>query len=164
WSGEHPVDPVLEVDEQALSGYAASLVPEDRADPVDAEGVFAGAEQSWTAAEARKGQGVDPPTLLAQDTEPAQARESGEASPRVDGEVHDVAAGRRSGWRPVGPDESGQSLTIRVDEEGVREWVASRAEQDTVEPKDGIEQIDDEGEVVKVVSEKRDGVEITNAD
>src|SRR5690625_2477913 len=82
----------------------------------------------------------------------------------ADGEVHDVSAERRSGWLSVGPDESGQSLTITVDEEGVREWVATRAEQDTVEPKDGIEQIDDEGEVVKVVSEKRDGVEITNAD
>ena len=196
WSGEHPVDPVVEVDEQAVSDYATSLVPEDRTDPVDAEVVFDEEEQSWTAVEARNGQGVDPTTLVDQVTEHAPALESFEVEQPVkeiapaitteeaeevvdsitslleqpmsitsaDGEVHDVSAERRSGWLSVGPDESGQSLTITVDEEGVREWVATRAEQDTVEPKDGIEQIDDEGEVVKVVSEKRDGVEITNAD
>src|SRR5699024_12122140 len=65
----------------------------------------------------------------------------------ADGEVHDVSAERRSGWLSVGPDESGPSLTITADEERVREWVATGAEQDTVEPKAGIEQIDDEGEV-----------------
>src|SRR5699024_862085 len=175
WSGEHPVDPVVEVDEQAVSDYATSLVPEDRTDPVDAEAVFDEEEQSCTAVEARNGQGVDATTLVDQVTEHAPALESRELEQPVKEdapastteeaeEVGDVSAERRSGWLSVGPDESGQSLTITVDEEGVREWVATRAEQDTVEPKDGIEQIDDEGEVVKVVSEKRDGVEITNAD
>lgn len=196
WSGEHPVDPVVDVDEKAVSAYATSLVPEDRTDPVDAEVVFDEEEQSWTAVEGRNGQGVDPSTLVDEVTAQAPALESfdveqpvEEIAPAItteeaeevvgsiaslleqpmsitsaDGEVHDVSAERRSGWLSVGPDESGQALSISVDEEGVREWVSTRAEQDTVEPKDGIEQIDDEGEVVKVVSEKRDGVEITNVD
>src|SRR5699024_7512024 len=59
-SGEHPVDPVVEVDEQAVYDYATTLVPEDRTDPDDAEVVFDEEEQSWTAVEARNGQGVDP--------------------------------------------------------------------------------------------------------
>src|SRR5699024_8253181 len=84
WSGEHPVDPVVEVDEQAVSDYATSLVPEDRTDPVDAEVVFDEEEQSWTAVEARNGQGVDPTTLVDQVTEHAPALESFEVEQPVE--------------------------------------------------------------------------------
>lgn len=82
----------------------------------------------------------------------------------ADGEPQEVSAERRSGWISVVPDESGQTLSIAVDEEGVREWVTARADKDAVEPKNGIEQIDETGKVVKVVAEKQDGLEITNTD
>jgi lipoprotein-anchoring transpeptidase ErfK/SrfK len=82
----------------------------------------------------------------------------------ADGESHEVSAERRSGWISVVPDESGQSLGIAVDEESVREWVAARADQDAVEAENGIEQVDEDGEVVKVVTEKKDGLSITNTD
>lgn len=82
----------------------------------------------------------------------------------ADGESHDVSAERRNGWISVAPDESGQALRIVVDEESVREWVATRADQDAVEPENGIEQVDEQGEVVKVLTEKQDGLEITNTD
>jgi len=82
----------------------------------------------------------------------------------ADGETHEVSAERRNGWISVAPDESGKTLSISVDEDAVREWVATRAEQDAVEAEDGIEQVDEEGEVVKVVSEKKDGLKIINSD
>ena len=82
----------------------------------------------------------------------------------ADGETHEVSAERRSGWLSVAPAEDGQSLGIVVDEESVREWVSARAEQDAVEAEDGIEQVDEDGEVVKVVAEKKDGLKITNTD
>lgn len=46
----------------------------------------------------------------------------------------------------------------------MREWVSERAAKSTVEAKDGIEQVDADGEVVEVVAEKTDGLEVTNTD
>lgn len=82
----------------------------------------------------------------------------------ADGETHEVSAERRNGWISVEPDEAGQALTIAVDEDAVREWVSARADSDAVEPQDGIEQVDEDGEVVKVLTEKKTGLEITNTD
>ncbi|MGP9537828.1 L,D-transpeptidase family protein [Brachybacterium sp. AOP43-C2-M15] len=82
----------------------------------------------------------------------------------ADGETHEVSAERRNSWISVVPDESERTLTIAVDEDSVREWVAARADSDAVDPEDGIEQIDEDGEVVKVLTEKKDGLEITNTD
>ncbi|PWH06746.1 hypothetical protein DEO23_07435 [Brachybacterium endophyticum] len=81
-----------------------------------------------------------------------------------DGATHSVSSERRSGWISVEPDEKGEDLRIAVDEDAVREWVSARADEDAVEKKDGIEQVDPEGKVVKTIAEKTDGVEITNAD
>ena len=82
----------------------------------------------------------------------------------ADGKTHEVSPERRSSWISVEPDESGEELAVSVDEDAVREWVTARADQDSVEPEDGIEQVDGDGEVVKVVAEKKDGLEITNSD
>lgn len=81
-----------------------------------------------------------------------------------EGKTYEVSAERRNSWLSVAPDEAGQALVLSVDEEAVREWVTARADKDSVKPKDGIEQVDEAGEVVKVVSEKRDGLEFTNVD
>ena len=82
----------------------------------------------------------------------------------ADGETHEVSAERRNGWISVEAEEDGQSLGISVDEDAVREWVSARADKDAVEAEDGIEQVDEDGEVVKVVTEKKDGLKITNTD
>lgn len=81
-----------------------------------------------------------------------------------DGETHEVSKERRSEWISVEPTEAADGLQIAVDEDAVREWVAERAEDDAVKAKDGIEQVDANGKVVKVVAEKKDGLEITNTD
>ena len=81
-----------------------------------------------------------------------------------DGSTHEPSSERRAGWMLVNPSEDGQTLEVTLDEEAVRAWVAGRAEKDTVEPKDGIEQVDDAGKTVKVVAEKKDGLEVTNTD
>ncbi|WP_193104202.1 L,D-transpeptidase family protein [Brachybacterium sp. FME24] len=79
-------------------------------------------------------------------------------------ETHEVSAERRSSWLSVAPDEEGKALVVSVDEDAVHEWVSARADEDAVEVKNGIEQVDEEGEVVKVVAEKTDGLQITNTD
>lgn len=81
-----------------------------------------------------------------------------------DGSTHEVSSERRSGWIAVAPNEKGDALAITVDEESVRDWVAEQADEDSVEKKDGIEQVDESGKVVKVVAKKKDGLEITNSD
>ncbi|MFC0675535.1 L,D-transpeptidase family protein [Brachybacterium hainanense] len=81
-----------------------------------------------------------------------------------DGATHEVSSKRRSGWITVAPNESADALAITVDEDEVREWVATRADKDAVKAKDGIEQVDASGKVVKVVAEKQNGLEITNTD
>ncbi|MGY5763857.1 L,D-transpeptidase family protein [Brachybacterium sp. DNPG3] len=81
-----------------------------------------------------------------------------------DGEILEIDADRRSSWLSVAPDEAGESLVVSVDEDAIRAWVAERVEKRNHDPKNGIEQVDEDGTVVKVVSEKQDGVEVTNGD
>ena len=196
WSGEHAVEPVVEVDEAAAAAFAKGLVPEDRTTPVDAEVVFDEDAQSWNVEPGRNGQGVDPqpfveavqaqaPSLesfsVEQEIEEISTAITTEEAEEVvgsisdlleqpmaidsaDGKTHEVSPERRSSWISVEPDESGEELAVSVDEDAVREWVTARADQDSVEPEDGIEQVDGDGEVVKVVAEKKDGLEITNSD
>ena len=64
WSGEHSVEPVVEVDEAAVAEFAKGLVPEDMTTPVDAQVVFDEEAQAWNVEPGRNGQGVDPQTLV----------------------------------------------------------------------------------------------------
>ncbi|PZP15135.1 MAG: hypothetical protein DI611_10335 [Brachybacterium faecium] len=196
WSGEHPVEPVVSVDETAVAAFANSLVPADRAEPVDAQVVFDEDAQTWNAVPGENGQGVDPQAMVETVTQKAASLESfsveqpiEEIAPAITTEeaegvvgtisgvleqpmsiagpedkTYEVSAERRNSWLSVAPDEAGQTLVVSVDEAAVREWVAARADKDSVKPKDGVEQVDEAGEVVKVVSEKRDGLEFTNVD
>lgn len=196
WSGEHPVAPVVSVDDAAVAAFAEGLVPKDKTVPVDAEVVFDEDAQTWNAVPGRDGQGVDPKVLVDTVTQKAPALESFSVEQPVekiapaittedaeeivgtisslleqpmsikgaDDSTHEVSAEKRSGWLSVGPDKSGEALKISVDEDAVREWVSSRASDDAVEAKDGIEQVDEDGKVVKVVAEKKDGLKITNTD
>lgn len=81
-----------------------------------------------------------------------------------DGTSYDVSAEQRNAWISVAPDEKGSALNMSIDEDAIREWVSSRAANSSIEPKDGIEQVDEDGKVLKVIAEKTDGREITNTD
>lgn len=196
WSGEHPVAPVVSVDDAAVADFAEGLVPDDKTEPVDAQVAFDEDAQTWNAVPGRNGQGVDPKVLVDTVTQKAPTLESfsveqpiEEIAPAItteeaektvgtisslleqpmsiqgaDDATHEVSAEKRSGWLSVAPDKAGEALTISVDEDAVREWVSDRATDDAVEAKDGIEQIDEDGKVVKVVAEKEDGLKITNTD
>lgn len=196
WSGEHPVEPVVTVDEAKAAEFAKGLVPADLTTPVDAQVVFDEDAQTWNVEPGRNGQGVDPQNLVDAVTANASALKDfsveqpiEEIAPAItdeeaqdvvgsiakileqpmaiagaDGETHEVSAERRNSWISVTPSEDGQGLSVAVDEDAVREWVSARADKDAVEPENGIEQVDESGKVVKVVSEKKDGLEITNTD
>ncbi|WP_246955641.1 L,D-transpeptidase family protein [Brachybacterium sp. Marseille-Q7125] len=196
WSGEHAVEPVVAVDEAAVTAFGKGLVPDDRTSPVNASVAFDEEQQTWNVTPGQDGQGLDPQTLVDAVTSHAPALEDfavdqpvEQITPAIttedaeqvvgtigkileqpmsitggDGTVHEISAERRSSWLSVAPDKAESKLVLSVDEDAVREWVAARADQDAVEPKDGIEQVDEDGEVVKVVSEKKDGLEITNTD
>lgn len=77
---------------------------------------------------------------------------------------YEVSTERRNSWLSVEPNAAGDDLTLKIDEDAVREWVGKRADKASVKVQDGIEQIDANGKVVKVISEKADGVEVTNKD
>lgn len=196
WSGEHPIEPVVDVDEDAVSTFAEGLVPEEMKKPVDAKVTFDEDAKTWNAVPGRNGQGVDPQPLVEAVSQKAPALEDfsveqplEEIAPAITTEeaektvgtisslleqpmsissaedtTHEVSPERRSSWLSVAPDDSGKALEVSVDEDAVRAWVSDRAADDSVEAKDGIEQVDEHGEVVKVVSKKKDGLEITNSD
>lgn len=196
WSGEHAVEPVVAVDEAAVTAFGKGLVPKDRTSPVNASVAFDEEQQTWNVTPGQDGQGLDPQTLVDAVTSHAPALEDfavdqpvEQITPAIttedaeqvvgtigkileqpmsitggDGTVHEISAERRSSWLSVAPDKAESKLVLSVDEDAVREWVAARADQDAVEPKNGIEQVDEDGKVVKVVSEKQDGLEITNTD
>lgn len=81
-----------------------------------------------------------------------------------DGTVYEASKDRRSGWLSVSPNEANDGLDVHVDDAAVKEWVDGRAEKASVEPTKGIEQIDANGAVTKVVSEKKDGVKVSNSE
>lgn len=78
--------------------------------------------------------------------------------------TYEVSTERRSSWISVEPNAAGDDLELKVDEQAVRDWVAKRADKASVKAQDGIEQVDASGKVVKVISQKTDGVEVTNTD
>jgi hypothetical protein len=66
----------------------------------------------------------------------------------ADGQTHEISKDLRSGWLKVSADKKGESLTVSVDEDAVADWVSEQADEDSTEAKDGIEQVDSDGETV----------------
>ncbi len=196
WSGEHPVQPTVAVDEKAAADFAKGLVPADRTQPVDAKLNYDKDAEKWSVEPGREGQGVDPKAFVETVSTKAPALESFSVTQKIqkiepaittaeaektheqitamldqpmsikgaEDKTYEVSPERRSSWLSVAPDESGNNLAITVDEKAVREWVADRADKTGRKAKNGIEQIDDSGKVVKVIAEKTDGLKVTNTD
>jgi lipoprotein-anchoring transpeptidase ErfK/SrfK len=81
-----------------------------------------------------------------------------------DGVSHEVSKENRNSWISVKPDDKGKKLTVSVDKDAVHDWVAGRADEDSVDVKNGIEQVDENGKTVEVIAKKADGLKITNTD
>lgn len=164
-----PVDASVTFDEDAKTWNAVPGRPGQGVDPEPL--VAAVSEQAPALEDFSVEQAIEeiPPAITTEEAEEvvgsiATLLEQPMSISGADGATHEVSAERRAGWISVAPAEDGQTLAISVDEDSVREWVAARADQDTVEAEDGIEQVDEDGKVVKVVAEKKDGLSITNTD
>lgn len=194
--GERPVQPVVSVDRAATAAYAASLVPDDRTAPADAQVVYDEKDEAWSMVPGHAGQGIDSaafadvvekqaPALESfaidqpiAETQPALTVEMAQSAlDRItasldqpmqvtapDGTVFEVSKKTRSSWLQVGPNEANDGFALTADGEAVSEWVSGKAEKAGTEPQNGIEQVDATGATVKVLSEKKDGAEVSNAD
>lgn len=80
------------------------------------------------------------------------------------GTAYEVSAKTRSSWLGVAPNEARDGFDLTVDDTAVSEWVAEKAKKETVKPTDGLEQVDPAGATVKVVTEKKDGTQVSNTD
>lgn len=80
------------------------------------------------------------------------------------GKAYEVPAKTRSSWLSVGPNEAHDGFEITADDAAIAEWVQGKATKEATKPTDGVEQVDASGAVVKVVSEKKDGTQVSNAD
>ncbi|UYG15522.1 L,D-transpeptidase/peptidoglycan binding protein [Brachybacterium huguangmaarense] len=82
----------------------------------------------------------------------------------ANGKSYEASKKTRGDWYSPVLNEAGDGYDVKVDDSKVADWVSGRAEKVSVEPVDGIEQVDDAGNVTKVISEKKDGSEVSNAD
>lgn len=196
FDGGRSVGPVVTVDRAASEAFAASLVPDDRTAPADAQVVYDDASKAWTVVPGHAGQGVDASALAATVSQKAPALQPfsidlpvSETQPALtdamaqstvdsltaslqqpvsvsgpDGKAFEASAETRSSWITVEPTATRDGFSVTVDKASVSEWVTAKAKKSSVEPVDGIEQVDASGATVKVLTEKKDGTQVSNAD
>ncbi|GAB2549248.1 L,D-transpeptidase family protein [Brachybacterium huguangmaarense] len=80
------------------------------------------------------------------------------------GKTHEASRETRSDWYVVAPNADGTGFDVTVDQEKVTAWVSGRAEKEAVKPTDGVEQVDAAGATTKVITEKKDGLEVANSE
>ncbi len=190
----HTVAPVVTHDRKVTDAFASSLVPEGRKQPVDATVVFDQNSKQWTVQPGQPGQGIDTNAMTSDLTKNATALKNftltqkiSEVQPRITDDAAqqaltraqsimeapvtissgkntwDAPAQDRARWISMQANEQG-GLDVVVDKGAVRSYVSSLASKVEVTPKNGIEQVDGNGTVVKVISEKVDGAKVSNLD
>ncbi|WP_370890747.1 L,D-transpeptidase family protein [Janibacter sp. GXQ6167] len=184
---DRTITTVATQDEQALSTFVSGLVQEDVAVAKDATVVLAKDKQTFRVKPATTGRAADPSPVDQAADAAASSLTSGSATvrittakPKISTADAKAAADRANAIvaQPVTVTEGtrtftatteqkaswislDQTLSPRFDQTKIATWVTTSA---NVSPIDGARDVTSTGKVLKVVTEARDGVSVTNAD
>lgn len=184
---------VAEVDEVTLSDYADALLPDDQGEPVDAQ-VTQQEDGSWVAAPGSAGRALelgpaaaqleqsaatltpqvievdvtttDPDITTSEAEEVAEQLESMRKTPIAleipGGDVREPSQEERKTWLQV--NAGAGELAARVDQGAVSAYVSQVATEHSRDPEPGLEQVDSNGDTVRVLNGSTDGRHVTNVD
>lgn len=190
--GTTTVDPVVTVDTERTEAYAKSLVPQDEASAVNASITQNEDSKEFTVNDARPGKGVDPtafvadvkknapalknftvvqeittvtPDLSTEDAQAALDKVSGMtgSSIVVNGpkRSYEVTKNDRLHFITVQPNKAGDAFDVTLKQDEIDAYLQTIANEIEVTKKDGVTEVTPDGKKT-VVSDKQDGVSITN--
>ena len=192
--GKSEVSVVSTTDKTKVSGYATSLIPEDRAKARNATVILSEDGTTFTTTSSAKGSSLDANALAQAAQKAATSLDSSsislkitDAAPKVSDPDAQKVADKANSWvsRDVtitmGEDSytaentdkaswikitnsTESAPTIAVDSSKVSQWVKSQAEEASSEPVTGERNVNASGQVVSTPTEAKDGKTVNNAD
>ena len=192
--GKSEVPVVSTTDKTKVSGYATSLIPEDRAKARNATVILSEDGTTFTTTSSAKGSSLDANTLAQAAQKAATSLDSSsisltitDAAPKVSDSDAQKVADKANGWVSqdvtitMGEDSytaentdkaswikitnsTESAPTIAVDSSKVSQWVKSQAEEASSEPVTGERNVNASGQVVSTPTEAKDGKTVNNAD
>ena len=192
--GKSEVPVVSTTDKTKVSGYATSLIPEDRAKARNATVILSEDGTTFTTTSSAKGSSLDANALAQAAQKAATSLDSSsislkitDAAPKVSDSDAQKVADKANSWVSqdvtitMGEDSytaentdkaswikvtnSAESApTIAVDSAKVSQWVQAQAEEAKVEPVTGQRNVNASGKVVSTPTEAKDGKTVNNAD
>ena len=192
--GKSEVSVVSTTDKTKVSGYATSLIPEDRAKARNATVILSEDGTTFTTTSSAKGSSLDANALAQAAQKAATSLDSSSisltitsADPKVSDSDAQKVADKANGWVSqdvtitMGEDSytaentdkaswikitnsTESAPTIAVDSSKVSQWVKSQAEEASSEPVTGERNVNASGQVVSTPTEAKDGKTVNNAD
>lgn len=192
--GKSEVSVVSTTDKTKVSGYATSLIPEDRAKARNATVILSEDGTTFTTTSSAKGSSLDANALAQAAQKAATSLDSSsislkitDAAPKVSDSDAQKVADKANSWVSqdvtitMGEDSytaentdkaswikitnsTESAPTIAVDSSKVSQWVKSQAEEASSEPVTGERNVNASGQVVSTPTEAKDGKTVNNAD
>ena len=192
--GKSEVPVVSTTDKTKVSGYATSLIPEDRAKARNATVILSEDGTTFTTTSSAKGSSLDANALAQAAQKAATSLDSSsislkitDAAPKVSDSDAQKVADTANSWVSqdvtitMGEDSytaentdkaswikitnsTESAPTIAVDSSKVSQWVKSQAEEASSEPVTGERNVNASGQVVSTPTEAKDGKTVNNAD
>ena len=192
--GKSEVPVVSTTDKTKVSGYATSLIPEDRAKARNATVILSEDGTTFTTTSSAKGSSLDANALAQAAQKAATSLDSSsislkitDAAPKVSDSDAQKVADKANGWVSqdvtitMGEDSytaentdkaswikitnsTESAPTIAVDSSKVSQWVKAKAEEASSEPVTGERNVNASGQVVSTPTEAKDGKTVNNAD
>ena len=192
--GKSEVSVVSTTDKTKVSGYATSLIPEDRAKARNATVILSEDGTTFTTTSSAKGSSLDANALAQAAQKAATSLDSSsislkitDAAPKVSDSDAQKVADKANGWVSqdvtitMGEDSytaentdkaswikitnsTESAPTIAVDSSKVSQWVKAKAEEASSEPVTGERNVNASGQVVSTPTEAKDGKTVNNAD